>query len=56
MAPFDLQARSESGSVKADGTLEIAQQEKTAATIYRGTGGAALEVTTTSGAVVLKIQ
>jgi hypothetical protein len=56
LAPFDLEARSESGSVKADGTLEIAQQEKTAATIHRGTGGAALEVTTTSGAVVLKIQ
>jgi hypothetical protein len=56
LAPFDLEARSESGSVKADGPFEVAQQEKTEATIRRGTGGAALDVATTSGAVVLKTQ
>lgn len=56
LAPFDLAARSESGSVKADGSFEVAQQDKTEAMVRRGTGGATLEVATTSGAVVLKTQ
>jgi DUF4097 and DUF4098 domain-containing protein YvlB len=56
LAPFDLEARSESGSVKADGPFEVAQREKTEATVHRGTGGANLEVATTSGTVVLKTR
>ena len=56
LSPFDLEARSESGSIKADGTFEVAQQDKTEAMIHRGTGGADLNVATASGAVVLKTR
>jgi hypothetical protein len=54
VAPFDLRARSDSGSVKAQGTaFEIAQSDKNTASVSRGSGGADLEVHTGSGAVVL---
>ena len=55
LAPFDLEAHTESGTVKAQHiSFEVEQDVKTAAIVRRGTGGANLEVTTTSGAVVLK--
>jgi DUF4097 and DUF4098 domain-containing protein YvlB len=56
LAPFDLEARSDSGSVKTDGSFEVAQREKTEATVRRGTGGAALRVDTTSGEVAIKTR
>jgi DUF4097 and DUF4098 domain-containing protein YvlB len=57
LAPFDLAARTESGTVKAESTsFAVEQKEKAEATVRRGTGGADLEVTTTSGSVVLKTR
>jgi len=57
LAPFDLAARTESGSVKAqDGSFRVEQKEKLEATVHRGSGGADLEVITTSGSVLLKAQ
>jgi len=55
LAPFDLAARTGSGSVKAqDGSFAVEQSQKAEATVRRGTGGAEVEVTSESGSVVLK--
>jgi hypothetical protein len=57
LAPFDLEANTDSGSVKAlDGSFKVEQKEKTDATVHRGTGGADLDVKTASGTVVLKTR
>lgn len=57
LAPFDLDAHTETGAVKAQHeSFKVEQDEKIAAVVHRGTGGAALAVTTISGTVVLKAR
>ncbi len=53
--PFELRALSKSGSVKhRDLSAEILDEEKNALHLQRGKGGAALEVTTGKGEVVIR--